>query len=166
MYQEIPKKRKGFAANKYLLLFLVITITCSCQLQTRKYMEDTKANKEFILEMIGGKKKLEDYPGKASDSMVVYEPSSLPFGGVYKGINAYEKFYPEVRKFYDFSRFELINVYAEADVVFAIIKAGIAHTNDSILLCQQFTFKRLRIVEVRLYIHDFPGKSIHSLISK
>ena len=129
-------------------------------------MEDTKANKAFILEMIGEKKKLEDYPDKASDSMVVYEPSSLPFGGVYKGINAYEKFYPEVRKFYDFSRFELINVYAEADVVFAIIKAGIAHTkNDSILLCEQFTFKEGKIVEVRLYIHDFPEKSIHSLIS-
>ena len=88
-------------------------------------MENTKANKAFILEMIGKKKKLEDYPDKASDSMVVYEPSSLPFGGIYKGIDAYEKFYPEVRKFYDFSRFELINVYAESDVVFAIIKAGI-----------------------------------------
>jgi hypothetical protein len=58
---------------------------------------------------------------------LVYEPSSLPFGGIYKGIDAYEKFYPAVRKFYDFSRFELINVYAEADVVFAIIKAGIAN---------------------------------------
>ncbi len=166
MYQEIPKKRKGSAASKYQLLFLVVTMASSCQLQTKKYMEDTKANKAFILEMIGEKKKLEDYPDKASDSMVVYEPSSLPFGGVYKGINAYEKFYPEVRKFYDFSRFELINVYAEADVVFAIIKAGIAHTNDSILLCEQFTFKGGKIVEVRLYIHDFPEKPIHSLISR
>ena len=55
-------------------------------------MENTKANKAFILEMIGKKKKLEDYPDKASDSMVVYEPSSLPFGGIYKGIDAYEKF--------------------------------------------------------------------------
>ncbi len=153
-------------ANKYIHLFLIVTIANGCQLNTKKNMENTESNKAFILEMIGTKKKLEDYPDKASDSMVVYEPSSLPFGGVYKGINAYEKFYPEVRKFYDFSRFELINVYAEADVVFAIIKAGIANTNDSILLCEQFTFKEGKIVEVRLYIHDFPEKSIHSIIKK
>lgn len=154
------------ATTKYLLLFLGVTILNGCGLETNENMKNTNANKAFILEMIGKKKKLEDYPDKASDSMIVYEPSSLPFGGIYKGINAYEKFYPEVRKFYDFSRFELINVYAENDVVFAIIKAGIANTSDSILLCEQFTFKENKIIEVRLYIHDFPEKPIHSLIAK
>ena len=79
--------------------------------------------------------------------MIVYEPSSLPFGGTYKGLKAFEQFYPKVRKFYDFTRFELLNVYADDNMVFAIEKAGIAHTNDSILLCEQFTFKQGKIVE-------------------
>jgi len=76
-------------------------------------MENTQANKAFILEIIGSKKKLEDYPGMASDSMVVYEPSSLPFGGTYKGIDAYEKFYPKVRELNDFPKLKSMDIYAD-----------------------------------------------------
>jgi hypothetical protein len=126
--------------------------------------EDTKANKAFILEMIGQKKKLEDYPGKASENIIIYEPSSLPFGGTYKGIKEFEKFYPEVREFYDFSRFSLLKVYGDDDVVFALIQAGIANSDADILLCEQFNFENGKIVTVRLFIHDFPNQSIHSLI--
>lgn len=108
----------------------------SCQLSKNTYMDSTAKNKAFILEMIGQKKKLEDYPDKASPEMVVREPSSLPFGGTYKGLDSFGEFYPEVRKFYDSSRFELQQVYGDGDHVFAIIKAGIANTNDNLLLCE------------------------------
>lgn len=166
MDQKVEKNRNRFIFYKSLSYIIVIVIVNSCQSETKKHMENTAANKAFILDMIGNKKKLKDFPGKASEDMIVHEPSSLPFGGTYKGIEAFEKFYPEVRKFYDFSRFELINVYAEGDAVFAIIKAGIANTADSILLCEHFTFKEGKIIEVRLYLHDFPEKPIHSLIDK
>lgn len=129
-------------------------------------MESTTAkNKAFILEMIGQKKKLQDYPDKASEEMVVREPSSLPFGGVYKGLDSLEEFYPEVRKFYDFSKFELQQVYGDGDHVFAIIKAGIANTNDTLLLCEHITFDNSKIVEVQLFIYDYPERSIHTIIN-
>jgi hypothetical protein len=96
--------------------------------------------------------------------MIVHEPSSLPFGGTYKGLNAYEQFYPKVRTFYDFSKFELQHVYAEGDAVFALIKAAIANSNSEILLCEHFRFEGDQIAEVRLYIYDFPGKAIHQLV--
>lgn len=128
--------------------------------------ENTAANKAFILEMIGQKKRLTDYPDKASDSMVVYEPSSLPFGGTYRGMKAFEEFYPKVREFYDFEHFDLLNVYADADKVFAISKAAIAHTNDSILLCEQFTFNRGKITEVRLYFYDYDNRPVHKLVEE
>jgi hypothetical protein len=115
--------------------------------------------------MIGNKRKLQDYPERISDTMVVYEPSSLPFGGVYKGYEAFEQFYPRVREFYDFSRFEVLNIYGDSDVVFSIIKAGIAKTDYEILLCEQMTFDDDgKLIEVRLFMHDFVGKPIHSLI--
>jgi hypothetical protein len=130
-------------------------------------MVNRLSNKEFVYEMISKKKKLQDYPDRISDSMVVYEPSSFPFGGVYKGYNAYEQFYPKVREFYDFSRFELLNVYGDSNVVFSIIKAGIANTEDDIMLCEQMTFDHNgKLIEVRLFLHDFLGKPIHSLIKK
>ena len=119
----------------------------------------------FILEMIGQKKQLTDYPGKASDSMVVYEPSSLPFGGIYRGLKAFEQFYPKVREFYDFKQFALQSVYADSDKVFAISNARIAHTENSILLCEQFTFKQGKIIEVRLYFYD-DNQPVYKTIEK
>lgn len=149
-----------------LLIIISFLLTVSCTNSQMNNMKDAQSNKQFIYEMISQKKKLEDYPGRASDSMVVYEPSSLPFGGVYKGYDAYQQFYPKVRDFYDFSRFELLNVYADSDAVFAIIKAGIAKSNDSILLCEHFTFnKEGQIIEVRLFIHDFAGRPVHLLLN-
>lgn len=128
--------------------------------------EDPAGNKAFVLEMIGQKKQLTDYPERASDSMVVYEPSSLPFGGTYRGIKAFEQFYPKVRAFYDFKHFDLLNVYADEDKVFAISKAAVAGTDGSIMLCEQFTFKQGKIIEVRLYLYDYDGQPIHTLIEQ
>jgi len=128
--------------------------------------EDTAENKAFILEMIGQKKQLTDYPDRASDSMVVYEPSSLSFGGTYRGMKAFEQFYPKVREFYDFKHFDLLNVYADEDKVFAISKAAIARTDGSNLLCEQFTFRAGKIIEVRLYFYDFDDQPLHQLIER
>jgi hypothetical protein len=127
-------------------------------------IEDTAGNRAFILEMIGQKRQLSEYPDRATDSMVVYEPSSLPFGGTYRGMKAFEQFYPKVRTFYDFSHFDLLNVYADRDKVFAISKASVALTAGSILLCEQFTFAQEKIVEVRLYLYDYDGQPIHQLV--
>jgi len=130
-------------------------------------MKKTLSNKDFVYEMISTKRTLADYPDRISDSMIVYEPSSLPFGGTYKGYNAYEQFYPKVREFYDFSKFELLNVYADDNSVFAIIKAGVAKVNESILLCEHFAFSEVgKLIEVRLFIHDFDKKPVHLLIGK
>jgi hypothetical protein len=151
--------------NHFLLLGVLLDLGSSCNMNNME-KENTAANKAFILEMIGQKKQLTDYPGKASDSMVVYEPSSLPFGGTYRGIKAFEQFYPKVREFYDFKHFNLLDVYADADKVFAISKAAIAHTSDSVLLCEQFTFKRGVIVEVRLYFYDYDNRPIHKSVEE
>ena len=141
-------------------------LATSCSHKENNTMGNATSNKEFVYEMISSKKKLEDYPDRISDSMVVYEPSSLPFGGVYKGYNAYEQFYPAVREFYDFSKFELLKVYSDEDVVFAIIKAGVASVNEYILLCEHFTFNEEgKLIEVRLFIYDYPNKPISSLIN-
>lgn len=126
--------------------------------------EDSAGNRAFILEMIGQKKQLSDYPDRALDSMVVYEPSSLPFGGTYRGIRAFEQFYPKVRAFYDFRHFNLLNVYADQDKVFAISKAAIAHSNGSILLCEEFTFSGGKIAAVRLYLYDYDGQPVYQLV--
>jgi hypothetical protein len=89
-------------------------------------MSDTEDNKAFIREMIGLKRRLEDYPDRYDANLIMHEPAYLPFGGTYVGLEEFQKFYPQVRDFYDFSRFDLLGVYGDSDMVFATIRAGLA----------------------------------------
>lgn len=153
-------------ANKIALTFLVV-ITVNCWLtQKSKNMKNASTNKEFVYEMISKKKRLEDYPERISESMTVYEPSSLPFGGVYRGFRAYEQFYPKVRAFYDFSKFSIENIYGDAEAVFVLIDATIAKTSEPLKLCEHFRFDSDgKVVEVRLYLYDYENKPVHRIIA-
>ncbi|SEP81423.1 hypothetical protein SAMN05428969_1029 [Devosia sp. YR412] len=115
-------------------------------------MSTTEENKAFIRDMIGNKKRLEDYPERFDENLVMHEPASLPFGGTFRGLAEFKEFYPAVREFYDFDRFDLLDVFGDGDTVFATIKAGLLNSPTIIFLAEQFTFSGRRIVEVRLHI--------------
>ncbi len=117
-------------------------------------MSETEDNKAFIREMISTKKRLEDYPDRFDDDLMMHEPAILPFGGTYKGLAEFQKFYPAVRDFYDFSRFDLLGVYGDGDTVFATIRAGLANSDGLIFIAEQFRFAGRKLVEVRLHICD------------
>jgi len=117
-------------------------------------VNDTENKKAFIKEMIGTRKRLEDYPDRFDSNLVMHEPASLPFGGTYVGLEQFQKFYPEVRSFYDFSKFELLGVYGDGDMVFATIRAGLAGSEGTIFIAEQFRFSGTKLVEVRLHICD------------
>ena len=117
-------------------------------------MTDTEANKAFIQEMIGQKRLLEDYPDRFDADLLMHEPASLPFGGTYRGLEEFKRFYPEVRDFYDFDRFELLGVYGDGDTVFATISAGLADSAGVIFIAEEFRFVGTKLVEVRLHICD------------
>jgi hypothetical protein len=84
----------------------------------------------------------------------MHEPESLPFGGTYRGLDEFRRFYPEVRRFYDFERFELLGVYGDGDMVFATMRAGLSGVEGTIMIAEQFRFEDARLVEVRLHICD------------
>lgn len=118
-------------------------------------MSETELNKTFIREMIGQKKRLEDYPDRFDpERLVMHEPASLPFGGTYTGLAEFQKFYPVVRSFYDFEQFELTGVYGDGDMVFATIRARLANAPGTIHLAEQFRFRGTQLVEVRLHLCD------------
>lgn len=119
------------------------------------HMNQTEKNRVFITEMITQKKRLEDYPGKYDKELLMYEPVSLPFGGIYKGLKEFQVFYPKVRDYYDFSTFEVISVHADADVVFVTIKVLVAESRQPLLLCERFEFTGEKITKVQLFILNF-----------
>lgn len=114
-------------------------------------MTDTTANKAFIQSMLGQKLSLEDFPGRFDPDLLMHEPVPLPFGGTHRGFDAFKRFYPEVRAFYDFERFELLGVYDDGDMVFATFHVGIAGSPNVMFIAEQFRFADEVLVEVRVH---------------
>lgn len=117
-------------------------------------MNVTQENKAFITQMLSEKKRLEDFPDRFDPDLTMHEPASLPFGGTYRGLAEFQRFYPEVRRYYDFERFELLGVYADGDTVFATMRIGLAGSPDSMHLAEQFRFSGTRLIEVRVHMCD------------
>ena len=118
-------------------------------------MNQTEQNRAFITEMITQKKRLEDYPGRYDKQLLMYEPATLPFGGIYKGMDEFQKFYPKVRAYYDFSTFEVLSVHADANTIFVTIKTRIAEDQRPLMLCERFEFTGEKITKVQLFMLDF-----------
>ena len=114
----------------------------------------TASNKAFIAEMLGQKKRLEDYPERVDPNLVMHEPAHLPFGGTYRGLDDFQRFYPRVRHYYEFSRFELIAVYGDGDTVFATARVPVAGSRSTMFIAKQFTFAGTKLVEVRVHTCD------------
>jgi hypothetical protein len=119
-------------------------------------MTATESNKAFIAQMLGEKKRLEDFPERVDPDLVMHEPASLPFGGTYRGLADFQRFYPKVRDFYDFERFELLGVYGDGDTVFATIRVPIAGSQSIMYIAEQFTFSGSTLTEVRVHTCDAP----------
>jgi hypothetical protein len=118
-------------------------------------MAETQSNKAFVAEMLGEKRQLDDYPGRFDPELMMYEPASLPFGGAHHGLDAFKKFYPEVRDFYDFDTFALRGVYGDGDTVFATFQVGLRESPGTVMfVAEEFTFSGTTLVEVRVHICD------------
>lgn len=122
-------------------------------------MSTTDENKAFIREMLGTKKQLTDYPDRFDPKITMHEPAMLSFGGDYQGIADFQRFYPEVRSYYDFSSWELLGVYADGDTVFATTRVKIANTERTMYIAEQFTFAGRKLVDVRVHVCDAANKT-------
>jgi len=117
-------------------------------------------NAAFIKEMLGLKKQLTDYPDRFDPNIAMHEPQMLPFGGDYVGIEEFKTFYPAVRKYYDFSTWELLGVYGDGDTVFATTRVSIANTTRTMYIAEQFTFSGRKLVDVRVHVCDAPAPGV------
>jgi hypothetical protein len=81
----------------------------------------------------------------------MHEPAHLPFGGTYRGLEEFQRFYPKGRGYYDFERFQLPGVYADGATVFATARVPIAGSRSVMFIAEQFTFSGTKLIEVRVH---------------
>ena len=119
----------------------------------------TRSNQAFIAEMLGQKKRLEDYPDRVDPNLVMHEPASLPFGGTYQGLDDFKRFYAKVRDFYDFDTWRLVDVVAEGAIVFSTSQVGVAGRDTTMHIAERFRFSGTMLVEVRVFISEVAGRA-------
>jgi hypothetical protein len=144
------------ATTASLVLVAVASLIVACP---EARMTTTDDNKAFIKEMLGSKKQLTDYPDRFDPKITMHEPQLLPFGGDYQGIDAFQKFYPQVRSYYDFSTWQVLGVYADGDTVFATTRVTIANSARTMYIAEQFTFSGRKLVDVRVHVCDAPQQT-------
>jgi ribosomal protein S18 acetylase RimI-like enzyme len=126
----------------------------------------TERNRAFIAEMLGQKKRLEDYPDRVDPNLVMHEPKSLPFGGTYRGLEDFKRFYAKVRNYYDFDTWQLIDVVAEHDIVFSTSQVRVVGRPVTMHIAERFRFVGPTLVEVRVFICEATLTAIPILIRR
>ena len=114
----------------------------------------TETNRAFIAEMLSRKKRLEDYPDRVDPNFIAHEPASLPFGGTYNGLSEFGRFYDQVRVFYDFETWRLVDVVGEGEIVFSTSQVRIAGRDTTMHIAERFRFRGTMLVEVRVFVCD------------
>ena len=114
------------------------------------------SNRAFVVEMLGQKKRLEHYPDRVDPELIMHEPSSLPFGGTYKGLDDFKRFYAKVREFYDFDTWRLVDVVGEGEIVFSTSQVMIAGRDTTMHIAERFRFSGTTLVEVRVFVCEAP----------
>jgi hypothetical protein len=114
----------------------------------------SEQNRAFIADMLGSKKRLEDYRDRVDPNILMHEPKSLPFGGTYRGLVDFKRFYAKVRDYYDFNTWELIDVIAQGDIVFSTSRVRVAGQPVTMHIAERFRFSGETLVEVRVFISE------------
>lgn len=112
----------------------------------------TDSNKAFLKMLIENRLPLTNYPERVTENLMVYLSAPLPFAGKYVGLKEYYSLVPQMIAYYDYSKFKLLGVYADENIVFVTIQIGLNHSEKNLVLCEQFTFEKERIKEIKTFI--------------
>jgi hypothetical protein len=118
------------------------------------YQPQIDSKKEFIKKLLLNRLPLKKFPERVCTDFILKEPSFLPFGGRYIGFEQYENLLPRLMDYYNFNNFKFLDVYADDNVVFATLKIGLQNSEDTITLCEQFTFKDEKIQEIKVFVFN------------
>ena len=86
--------------------------------------------------------------------VVVYEPSYLPYGGVFNGIDGFQKLFASIAQFADVGKVKVNYSVADGDRVIGYLSIPDKKTGKDLLLLEQSTLKNGKVVEMRVCYFD------------
>lgn len=98
-----------------------------------------------------------DLPGALealAEDVVVYEPDFLPYGGVYRGKQAFVELFGKIAQCLDLSRVTVHYYVADGERVIAVLGIPDLTTGELAHFAEQSTVRDGKIAEMRLFYYD------------
>jgi hypothetical protein len=87
------------------------------------------------------------------EQVVVYEPSFLPYGGVTRGHQDFQKLLVTLSGYISLPTLKVDSLVADGDVVVAFLSAS-TPKGEPLSLCERSVVRAGRIVEMRIFYHE------------
>ena len=88
------------------------------------------------------------------ENVVVHEPSFLPYGGIYKGVEGFQKIFAGIAPYADIATMKLHRVVAEGERVFCVLEIPDKNTGKNLMLAEESIVRNGKIVEMRTFYFD------------
>ena len=117
---------------------------------------DTEANRATIAAMYAAAQQgdLQGFFAAMAPDVVVVEPSFLPYGGTYRGIEGLQTLMGEVTQILDMGALKVKRVIADGDHVLGFITVPIVGTDSEVELLEYSIMRDGKVSEIRLFFHD------------
>jgi uncharacterized protein len=89
-----------------------------------------------------------------SEDVVVREPSFLPYGGVYRGIDDFSRMFPMAAELLDVTQLRVDRLVASGDRVVSILRIRERATGEDVVVAEESRIAAGKIVELTVYYHD------------
>jgi ketosteroid isomerase-like protein len=86
--------------------------------------------------------------------LVVNEPHFLPYGGTYRGIEAFAGMIPKVVELMDLAKMTVDRFIAQEDHVIGIIRMPDRRTGEDVLLAEESIIRDGRVVEINVFYNN------------
>jgi ketosteroid isomerase-like protein len=116
----------------------------------------TERNRRTVQEMYdaGMRGDFEKVMACLDQNLVVDEPPFLPYAGLYRGFDGFQRLMSEISKFLDLSAMKLQYLVADGDRVFGILAVVDRATGEDVLLAEQSTLRDGKVIEMRIFYYD------------
>ncbi|MGH8999611.1 MAG: nuclear transport factor 2 family protein [Acidimicrobiia bacterium] len=91
---------------------------------------------------------------RLADDVVIHEPAFLPYGGVYRGKEAFGDLLGKIAKTYDMTKIRADYLVADGERVIGLLRMPDLVTGEDVVLAEESVVRDGKVVQMTIFVHD------------
>jgi ketosteroid isomerase-like protein len=114
------------------------------------------SNRALVTSMYEAAKRgdLDTFVAALSPDVVVIEPAFLPYGGTYRGVEAFLSLFADLAATFHIAGLNVDRIIADGDVVLGFLRMPLANQESVLGVIEQSTLRDGKVTEMRIFVHD------------